>query len=104
MPAKNRFKKNRFNIPKQINDKLLQQANTEPQTVLANLQSSINGLNEAQHTINQEKYGNNTIGAKKQMSWYRALFDAVINPFSIILIAISVLNVIPLAGPLVNTN
>jgi Mg2+-importing ATPase len=83
---------------------LLEQAKQPIKKVLTNFGSSLNGLNDKQYRINKEKYGSNVLGPKKQIRWYRALFDSIINPFSIILIIISILNIIPLNGTIDNTN
>jgi magnesium-transporting ATPase (P-type) len=90
--AKKQRKKRLPQISSGLNQKLLENANKSNEEILDIYHSSNNGLNDTQYEQAKEQFGSNTIGGKKQYQWYHSLFDAIFNPFAIILIIIAVLD------------
>lgn len=81
-------------------NKLLLYANQPVNNVLKELDSSLSGLSDDKVPTYQEKYGKNLIGNKNRYRWWKSLLEAtILNPFSIILMAIGVLVVTVLSSP-----
>jgi Mg2+-importing ATPase len=90
--AKTPKKKRLPQISTELNQSLLNDAKKSNEEILESLNTSINGLNSEQYEQHRDKYGPNTLGTRKQHQWYHSLFDAFINPFSIILMVIAILD------------
>jgi magnesium-transporting ATPase (P-type) len=91
--AKKQRKKRLPQIAGELNQKLLENASKSNNEILETFHSSISGINQANYAKLKEQYGPNTIGGHKQYQWYHSLFEAIFNPFSIILIIIAILDV-----------
>jgi Mg2+-importing ATPase len=90
--ARKQQKKRLPQISSELNQKLLKNANMSNEEILNVFHSSINGINQEQYEKLKEEYGSNAVGGRKQHQWYHSLFEALFNPFSIILIIIAILD------------
>lgn len=81
-------------ITKTQNDQFLVYAKKDVNEVLKSLDTSKEGLKLEQIEDLREKYGLNTIATKKKDHWYNVLVDAFLNPFSVVLIVIALLNIL----------
>lgn len=82
-----------------LNNKILAIAKKPNEETLAKLNSSSSGLTPNFVEKNKDKYGKNAMDRTSSYLWYHSLFNAVINPFSLILIIIAILDiVIPKGG------
>lgn len=89
------IKKNRTALlGKEQNDLLLTYAKKTPDQVYDDLHTTKNGLKLDQIDNLREQYGTNSFSSKKKERWYHKLASAFLNPFSIILLIISVLTII----------
>lgn len=62
------------------------------QETITFLDSSLLGLSEEKIEQHKEKYGTNTIDREKENSIFKKIFDAFINPFTLILIGLAILS------------
>ncbi len=87
------MKKN--NIRKQeANNRLKDISKLDINKSLEFVESSLEGLNEEEVNSRQDDYGKNEITKKNKNSIWKRLFDAFINPFSLILISLSIISLI----------
>jgi Mg2+-importing ATPase len=91
--ARKQKNKRLLQMPGELNQKLLSNASMSNDEVLDAFHTSYEGLDLNQYEKNKEQYGPNSIGSKKKHQWYHSLFEAIFNPFSIILIVIAILDV-----------
>lgn len=88
-------KKNRTALlGKEQNNLLVAYAKKSPEQVYADLHTTKNGLGLDQIEPLREKYGSNSFSTKKKEHWYNKFASAFLNPFSIILLVISVLTIV----------
>lgn len=76
-----------------INKRLLDASKKDKSTVLKNMDSSFQGLNENQIEMMREKYGKNEITHEKKDSLVKRLIESFINPFTIVLFIIAVVSI-----------
>jgi len=79
------------NKPK-VSDQLLEKARKEPDAVIKELESRLNGLSAAEAEARVKRYGLNEIAREKRQSPLRRLLDNVRNPLVILLTALGVLS------------
>ncbi|GAB6168498.1 magnesium-translocating P-type ATPase [Clostridium carnis] len=72
-----------------VNNILLKAATMDNSTLLNEFRTSLKGLKESQIENLRDKYGNNEISHEKQASVFKKIFEAFINPFTIVLIALA---------------
>ncbi len=83
---------NRFSSEK--NNNLITYAKKQTNSIMREFNTSFDGIKIGSVKKRREKYGYNTINVKKTEHWYNHFFDAFFNPFSIVLIIISILTII----------
>src|SRR5579863_4088662 len=74
--------------------KLKNAAGTEKEFLIRMFDTSESGLNDDEVTIRQQKFGLNEIAHEKAPAWYAQLFQAFLNPFIGILIALAIVSLI----------
>ena len=76
----------------QISKKLVDSARTETTTVLEQLNTSPNGLSQAEVEARLSQYGPNDVAKEKRRSWPMRLWDNIKNPLVILLILLGVIS------------
>lgn len=72
---------------------LLKLARTNNEYIFEVFNSSVNGLSEVQVEGARERYGNNKITHEKNDSFIKRFINAFINPFTVVLLALSIISV-----------
>lgn len=73
-------------------DRILWSSKNEVERVFKNLGSNQSGLHPERVDFNREEFGSNVIDKGDEKSWIRRLFEAFINPFTLILIGLAVVS------------
>ncbi|RKL20128.1 Magnesium-transporting ATPase, P-type 1 [Fusarium oxysporum] len=68
-------------------------ASMTPDTALAHLVSSSDGISEAEATARLRIHGQNVVSSRKPQSWFMLLLSVIPNPFNILLMFLAILNV-----------
>ncbi|KAG5795912.1 hypothetical protein H9Q69_005057 [Fusarium xylarioides] len=68
-------------------------ASMTPDTALAHLVSSSDGISEAEATARRRIQGQNVVSSRKPQSWFMLLLSVIPNPFNILLMFLAILNV-----------
>jgi len=76
----------------QISKKLVDSARTEVSSVLEQLNTTPNGLSQAEVEARLEQYGPNEVAREKHRTWLMRLWDNVKNPLVILLIILGVIS------------
>ena len=76
----------------EISKKLVDSARTDVQTVLQQLNTSPNGLNQADVESRLEQYGPNEVAREKRRTWLLRLWDNVRNPLVILLVILGIIS------------
>ncbi len=86
-------KKKKIVLSKNYNSKLIKFSNKNVGEIFSELNSSEKGLNKKNLDKNINRFGTNKIKTEKAKHWYNFLYDGFVNPFSLILLVIAVLNI-----------
>lgn len=73
---------------------LVEKATSHIDTVLQNMQSSVNGLTTANAAEQLKKFGPNILSNKKGNRWYEILWNAAWHPFNLILLTLAVISAV----------
>jgi Mg2+-importing ATPase len=76
----------------EISKKLVESARTDTQTVLQQLNTTSNGLNQAEVERRLEQYGPNEVAREKRRTWLLRLWDNVKNPLVILLVILGIIS------------
>jgi Mg2+-importing ATPase len=76
----------------EISKKLVESARTDIQTVLQQLNSTPNGLDQAEVESRLEQYGPNEVAREKRRTWLLRLWDNVKNPLVILLVILGIIS------------
>lgn len=76
-----------------LSEKLLTCSKMQTGVFLREMETSYSGLNEDKVDTQRDKYGSNAISHDKQESVLKRLFDAFINPFTIVLFVLAIISV-----------
>lgn len=87
------FSNNKVNLRREeINKKLIEFGLLEKEEFFKKLNTKIEGLEKEEAERRIEEYGYNKISYGEGITWYKRLFDAFINPFSLVLILLAVVS------------
>jgi Mg2+-importing ATPase len=75
-----------------ISKKLVDRAHTEVASILGQLNSTPDGLNQAEVEARLEQYGPNEVAKEKRRTWFLRLWDNVKNPLVILLAVLGVIS------------
>lgn len=81
-----------MNQKESVNRRIKKYACVSPMQIAQELQINAQGYSEDEITRSRQKYGNNTLLAKKQDTIIRCIFRAFVNPFSIILFFLGIIS------------
>jgi Mg2+-importing ATPase len=84
---------NAHNNMSSISEKLVSFSKMEIDEVLKKMGTSYRGLNEAMVNEIRDEYGSNEISYEKRESVFKRIFDAFINPFTIVLFVLAFISV-----------
>lgn len=73
----------------QVTKRLLGMAKLDVDSVMVDLETSWQGLNEANVEQMRERHGNNRVSHGKKDSWLKKMIDAFVNPFTVILFGLA---------------
>jgi Mg2+-importing ATPase len=76
----------------EISKKLVDSARTDIQTVLRQLNTSPNGLSQAEVENRLEQYGPNEVAREKRRTWILRLWDNIKNPLVILLLILGIIS------------
>ena len=76
----------------EISKKLVDSARTDIQTVLQQLNTSPNGLSQAEVENRLEQYGPNEVAREKRRTWILRLWDNIKNPLVILLLILGIIS------------
>ena len=76
----------------EISKKLVESARTDTQTVLQQLNTTSNGLNQVEVENRLELYGPNEVAREKRRTWLLRLWDNVKNPLVILLVILGIIS------------
>ena len=76
----------------EISKKLVDSARTDTQTVLQQLNTTSNGLNQAEVEHRLESFGPNEVAREKRRTWLLRLWDNVKNPLVILLVILGIIS------------
>ncbi|MGA2489413.1 MAG: magnesium-translocating P-type ATPase [Anaerolineales bacterium] len=76
----------------EISKKLVESARTDTTTVLAQLNTTANGLSQAEVEARLEQYGPNEVAREKRSTWLMRLWDNIKNPLVILLVILGVIS------------
>ena len=76
----------------EISKKLVESARTEIQTVLQQLNTTSNGLNQAEAESRLEQFGPNEVAREKRRTWLLLLWDNIKNPLVILLVILGIIS------------
>lgn len=87
----------------EINNKLIKFGLLKKEELFEKLETKIEGITKEESERRIENYGYNEISYSDGITWYKRLFDAFINPFSVVLIILAIVSfftdyVIPAPG------
>ncbi|WP_088225403.1 magnesium-translocating P-type ATPase [Desulfosporosinus sp. FKB] len=85
-----------------MSEKLLASSKMETETLFKEMGTSYRGLNEEMVNTLRDEYGSNEISHDKQESVLKRIFDAFINPFTVVLFVLAVISLftdVVLAAP-----
>jgi Mg2+-importing ATPase len=71
---------------------LIESANKELSAVFEQLNTTPNGLTDAEVESRLETYGPNEVAREKRITWYRRLWDNFKNPLVILLVALGIIS------------
>lgn len=83
-----------FNENRDAYKKLLKASEEEPEKLLKELGTSINGLQQTEVRKRLKQYGYNVLTSEKPPAWYKQLFNSFNNPFNILLIILALVSYI----------
>lgn len=87
------FSNNKVNLKREeINKKLIEFGLLEKEEFFKKLNTKIEGLEKEEAERRIEEYGYNKISYGEGITWYKRLFDAFINPFSLVLILLAIVS------------
>ena len=75
-----------------ISETLVDSARAEPSSVLQQLETTLQGLTQAEVERRLEKYGPNEIAREKRRTWLARLWDNIKNPLVLLLVALGVIS------------
>lgn len=87
----------------EINNKLIKFGLLKKEELFEKLETKVEGITKEESERRIENYGYNEISYSDGITWYKRLFDAFINPFSVVLIILAIVSfftdyVIPAPG------
>lgn len=91
------LKRKNFDInknEKEIKNRIYENSAISIKELYDKLQTNISGLEEQEVLNRREEYGLNKISKDKPKVWYKHLFEAIINPFILVLISLAVVSFI----------
>lgn len=91
------LKRKNFDInknEKEIKNRIYENSNMSIIELYDKLQTNISGLEEKEVLNRREEYGLNKISKDKPKAWYKHLFEAIINPFILVLISLAIVSFI----------